>query len=109
VSTAGGTTTPPRGTYSGPAKPTTTPVGVVDVDAFSGDAECLQAVALGGEVLLIGGDAGVADVQAGHRRSMPYGPRSSRRVTEPVLRDSGGPAALGLQAVDVSVRVLLWC
>lgn len=39
---------------------------VVDVDAFGGQAERLQAVALGREVLLVGGDSGVADVQAGH-------------------------------------------
>jgi hypothetical protein len=41
---------------------------VVDVDALRGDAERLQAVALRGELLLVGGDAGVADVQAGPPR-----------------------------------------
>jgi len=41
---------------------------VVDVDALSRHAERLQTVALGGEVLLVGGNAGVADVQTGHPR-----------------------------------------
>lgn len=69
---------------------------VVDVDALRGYAERLQAVALGGEVLLVGGDAGVADVQPGVRRSMPYGPPSPRHVTEPGLRDAGVPSLLGV-------------
>ncbi len=43
---------------------------VVDVDALGSHAERLEAVALGGEVLLVGGDAGVADVQAGHPREL---------------------------------------
>jgi hypothetical protein len=41
---------------------------VVDVDALGRDAEHLEGVALSCEVLLVGGDAGVADVQAGHAR-----------------------------------------
>jgi len=40
---------------------------VVDVNALGLHAERLEPVALGGEVSLVGGDAGVADVQAGHR------------------------------------------
>ena len=40
---------------------------VVDVDALGLHTERLEAVALGGEILLVGGDAGVADVQARHR------------------------------------------
>ncbi len=44
---------------------------VVDVDAFGRDAEPGEAVALGGEVLLVGGDSSVADQQAGHPRECP--------------------------------------
>jgi len=40
---------------------------VVDVDALGSHAERLEAVVLGGEVLLVGGDAGAADVQASNR------------------------------------------
>ncbi len=86
---------------------------VVDVDALGLHAERLEPVALGGEILLVGGDAGVADVQAGHRGgSMPYSPRSSRQITEPVLRDPGCPVVAGLRpraaealCVPVGVRL----
>ena len=40
---------------------------MVDVDALGSHAERLEAVVLGGEVLLVGGDAGAADVQASNR------------------------------------------
>ena len=50
---------------------------VVDVDALGGYAERLQAVALGGEVLRVGGDARVADQQPGHAaKCVPYVGRS---------------------------------
>jgi len=41
---------------------------VVKVDAVWGDAEAEQELALGGEVLFVGGAAGVADQARGHRR-----------------------------------------
>ncbi len=60
---------------------------VVDVDSVIGDAEGVQAVALGGEVLSVGGDPGLADFQFGHRaQSVPLSPRSLDWLTEPVLR-----------------------
>jgi hypothetical protein len=43
---------------------------VVDIDPFRFDAERRQRVALGGEVLLRGGDPGVADLDAAHGRSV---------------------------------------
>jgi hypothetical protein len=39
---------------------------MIDVDALLLDAERLQGVALGGEVLRVGGDARVADLELGH-------------------------------------------
>jgi hypothetical protein len=39
---------------------------VVDVDAFGLDAERLEGVALDGEVVAVGRDAGVADLELGH-------------------------------------------
>jgi hypothetical protein len=46
---------------------------VVDVDAVRLDAERLEAVALGGEVLGVGGDARVADQQFRHgSKCVPY-------------------------------------
>ena len=39
---------------------------MVDVDALGLDAERLEAVALSGEILGVGGDAGVADLELGH-------------------------------------------
>ena len=46
---------------------------VVDVDPLGRHAERLQGVALRGEVLLVGGDARVADQQPGHtRKCVPY-------------------------------------
>jgi hypothetical protein len=41
---------------------------VVEVDPFGLDAELEQRLALGGEVLLVGGAAGVADPDRGHER-----------------------------------------
>jgi hypothetical protein len=69
---------------------------VVDVDALRVDAERLEAVALGGESLGVGRDAGVADQQSGHATMcVPFaGPwvlaviatRLSSRVAEGVVR-----------------------
>ncbi len=39
---------------------------VIDVDPLGFYAERLKRVALGGQVLRVGGDAGVADLQLGH-------------------------------------------
>jgi hypothetical protein len=39
---------------------------VVDVDALGLDAEGSEGVALGGEILGVGGDAGVTDLESGH-------------------------------------------
>jgi hypothetical protein len=44
---------------------------VVDVDALGRDAKLGQGVALGGEILLVGGDARVADQQARTAESAP--------------------------------------
>jgi len=100
-----------RGLGAGRALAVGSSEAVVDVDALGLHAERLQAVALSGEVLLVGEDAGVADVQTGHRRGrMPYSPRSSRQITEPVLRDARCPVVAGLrpwafEAVGVAVGV----
>jgi hypothetical protein len=59
---------------------------VVDVDALGLDPEGLEAVALGGEVLGVGGDARVADQQSGTPNSVPFVGRSPAHITEPVLR-----------------------
>jgi len=54
------------------AQPRAVPIGagqtVVDVDAPGVHAEPLQGVALGGEVLRVGRDAGVANLEFGHLR-----------------------------------------
>jgi len=44
-------------------------------------------VLLGGEVLVRCGDPAVADLQFGHRPSLPVSPPSPGLFTEPVLRD----------------------
>jgi len=49
---------------------------VVEVDAPLGDAEVAEAVALGREVLVVGGAAGVADQRAGHPENVTDSPRS---------------------------------
>ena len=41
---------------------------VIEIDAVLADAELAQGVALGGEILLVGRAAGVADQHAGVRR-----------------------------------------
>ncbi len=43
---------------------------VVEVDPVTGDAELTQPVTLGGEILGVGGAAGVADQGPGHDRSV---------------------------------------
>jgi hypothetical protein len=51
------------------------------------DAERLQGVALGGQVLRLGGDAGVADLERGHAPNcVPFVGRSPAHITEPPLR-----------------------
>jgi len=43
---------------------------VVDVDALQLDAQRLQGVTLGAEILGVGGDAGIADLELGHVASV---------------------------------------
>jgi hypothetical protein len=50
---------------------------VVQVDAFLRDAELAEPVALGGEVLVVGGAAGVTDQGLGHGRERTFSPRQS--------------------------------
>ena len=82
---------------------------VVDVDALGVDAQEGERVALRGEVLRVGRHARVADVELGHRHSMPVSPPSPARITEPDLRDTarvGGvrmPAAA--RGVPLGVRL----
>jgi hypothetical protein len=47
---------------------------VVKVDALLRDAELAGSVALGGEVLVVGGAAGVADQGLGHGRECTFSP-----------------------------------
>jgi hypothetical protein len=84
-----------------PPRPVTMRPGqaVVDVGALRVDAERLQGVALGGQVLGIGGDAGVADLELGHaRKCVPLGGRSPARSTEPPLRHTAGPLSAEVPA-----------
>ena len=46
---------------------------VVDIDQILGHAECLESCLLGGEVLLVGGDAGVPDQMRRHVLSVAFG------------------------------------
>jgi hypothetical protein len=65
---------------------------VVDVYAVGFDAEGSQGVALGGEVLGVGGDAGVADQEFGHAlKCVPFVGRSPAHITEPPLRHTHPP------------------
>ncbi len=65
---------------------------VVDVDAVGLNAEPGERVTLGGEVLLVGGDAGVADQQSRHdSKCVPYVGRSPAHITEPPLRHTPPP------------------
>ena len=61
---------------------------MVDVDPLGRDAERGEGVALSGEVLGVGGAAGVADQQSGHRGSLPVMAPSPELFTEPGLRDT---------------------
>jgi hypothetical protein len=54
-----------RGRQSG-AVPVRAGESMVDVDAFSGDSETVEGVALRREVLGVGGHAGIADKQLSH-------------------------------------------
>jgi hypothetical protein len=85
---------------------------VVDVDPLGLDAERLERVALGGQVLGVRGDAGVADLESGHaRKCVPYTGRSPAQITEPVLRHTAGPVPaerlLGVVGVPVRVPIVL--
>jgi hypothetical protein len=91
---------------------------VVDVDAIRLDAEGGERVALGGEVLGVGGDAGVADLEFGRApERVPFAGRSPVQVTEPplrhtvrrfgamfLLRATGVP--VGVPASDVLTRII---
>jgi hypothetical protein len=72
---------------------------VVDVDALGRDAERLEGVALSGEVLMVGADAGVAGVQAGPARENAVWPPLIATVhrTGPTGR-LGSRVALGVIA-----------
>ena len=61
---------------------------MIDVHAVGIDAERSEGVALRGEVLIVGGHPRVADLQSGHRQSVPDNPPSPVRITEPPLRHS---------------------
>ena len=65
---------------------------VVDIDAFRVNAERDKRVALRGEVLIDGRHPGVADLEFGHRISVPVSLPPPGRFTEPVLRDAGAAA-----------------
>jgi hypothetical protein len=49
---------------------------VVDVDAFRADSKCRQRLALRGDVLLVGGHAGIADHQRRHEVLLASGRRA---------------------------------
>ncbi len=61
---------------------------LVDVDPLGGHAERSERIALSSEVLLVGGDPGVADFEFTHRHSVPHSPPPSGLSTEPPLRDT---------------------
>jgi hypothetical protein len=62
---------------------------VVDVDALGRHADYGEGVALGGEVLRLGGDARIADQQTGHDgKCVPYVGRFTGHFSERVLRDT---------------------
>lgn len=65
---------------------------VVDIDAFRVNAKRDKRVALRGEVLIDGRHPGVADLEFGHRISVPVSLPPPGRFTEPVLRDAGAAA-----------------
>jgi hypothetical protein len=50
---------------------------VVQVDAFLREPELAEPVALGGDVLVVGGAAGVTDQGLGHGRERTFSPRQS--------------------------------
>jgi hypothetical protein len=89
---------------------------VVDVDALGLDAEGSEGVALGGEILGVGGDAGVTDLESGHApKCVPFVGRSPAYITEPPLRHASpslyaevpGQASgvpLGVPLRDISER-----
>ncbi len=56
-----------------------------------------RRAARSGPVLLVGADAGVADVQTRHRGTMPHGRRRPRQITAPIVRAAGCPVAPGPQ------------
>jgi hypothetical protein len=59
---------------------------VVDVDAVGLDAEGVERVASGGEVLRIGGNAGGVDLQSRHDpKCVPFVGGSPTHITKPLL------------------------
>jgi hypothetical protein len=54
---------------------------LVQVDPVGGDAESGEGLALGGEVLGVGGAAGVADQRGGHVRQRTDSPPTSETIT----------------------------
>ena len=61
---------------------------VVDVDPFGSDPERGEGLALGGQVLGVGGAPRIPDLELGHRGSVPVVPPSPILFTEPGLRDT---------------------
>jgi hypothetical protein len=78
---------------------------VVDVDAVYRHTERCEAVSLGGEVLSVGGDPGVADLESAHQDSVPVIPPSPAHITEPVLRDTSSCSCSVPTDVDRAVPV----
>jgi hypothetical protein len=78
---------------------------VVDVDPLQRDTERGEGVTLCGEVLIIGGDAGVSDPERRHRPSVPVGLPSPGLFTELVLRHSLSWTSTRVAAGDGGVPV----
>lgn len=55
---------------------------VVEVDPIVGDAERVEGVALGGEVLFVGRAAGVADQRRGHPTTVTDSTPLLRNITD---------------------------
>ncbi|GAA2025999.1 hypothetical protein GCM10009756_16170 [Pseudokineococcus marinus] len=68
---------------------------MVDVNPVGLDAEGLQGVALGGEVLAGGRDPGVADLESGHGTSVSY---------DAPVRDFNADGSIGTPGVEAAAR-----
>jgi hypothetical protein len=77
---------------------------VVEVDAVVGDAEFAQPVPLGGEVLGVGGAAGVADHGLGHDPGVYGQPPTFEIFTGRGICDTAGPGHAALSAAAAGVR-----